>query len=229
MVKSILASAGIFLFVLPGLALAQNLGPLRVPGPAIAAPEPPPAQPDRTPSFSPMLLAPNMDVPNTIAYVPSLAKAILGNDIERLNRELAAGAKVDEPVRAQDGARAGFTPLILAAALSEPEIVRTLIKYGSSVSVLDDFHRSAFWYVALKGNVEIARVLSEARGARDAINAADNDLQRTPLHLAVRGNAPELVSLLLGIGASREQKDVLGEMPVDFCKRQSTNACKALQ
>ncbi len=166
--------------------------------------------------------------PGTIAYIPPLARAVLLNDPDQVTKALKAGAKVDEAVRAKDKARAGFTPLILATALSEPKITRLLIENGSNVAVLDDFHRSAFWYAALRGDVEVTEMLIKTRGVSDVINAADADLQRTPLHIAVRGNEPQLVSRLLQVGASREQKDILGETPGDYCKRHGTEACKAL-
>jgi hypothetical protein len=168
-------------------------------------------------------------VPSAIAYIPPVALAVLQNDLEQLSKALDTGEKVDEAVLAKEGARAGFTPLILAAALSEPGIARLLMKRGSKVAVLDDFHRSAFWYAALRGNVEITQMMTNARGARDVINAADDDLKRTPLHIAVRGDEPELVTTLLKSGASLVEKDILGETPGDYCKRHGTDACRALR
>jgi hypothetical protein len=61
--------------------------------------------------------APITLVPNTIEYIPPLAQAVLSHDREQVNKMLENGAKVDETVKAK-GARAGFTPLILAAAFS---------------------------------------------------------------------------------------------------------------
>jgi ankyrin repeat protein len=104
-----------------------------------------------------------------------------------------------------------------------------LVQRGAKVTEFDDFHRSAFWYAALNESVGVTTVLVGAPGAKDAVNAADNDLKRTPLHIAVHGNTPELVGLLLRIGASREQKDFLGETPDDYCKGHSTEACQALR
>jgi ankyrin repeat protein len=173
-------------------------------------------------------VAPISIVPSTIEYIPPLARAVLSHDREQVSKALETGAKVDEAVRAKDKARAGFTPLILAAALSELDIAKILIEHGSKITVLDDFHRSAFWYAALREDVGVTEVLVNARGVSDVINAADYDFQRTPLHIAVRGSEPQLVGLLLKGGASREQKDILGETPGDYCKRHGTGACKAL-
>ena len=206
-------------------ALGQNIAP--VPGGGAPATAPDGPRPAASAPVSDTSVAVTIS-PDTIDYVPPLAKAVLLNDREEVTKALNEGAKVDEPVRAKEKARAGFTPLILAAALSEPNIASTLIGRGSRVTVLDDFHRSAFWYAALRGSIEVAYVLAKANGANDVINAADNDFQRTPLHMAVRGNEPQLVSLFLNVGASRDRRDILGETPGDYCKRQATEACKGL-
>jgi ankyrin repeat protein len=168
--------------------------------------------------------------PNTIEYIPPIAKAVLAGDREQVIKTLNSD-NVNATVRAKDGGRAGFTPLILAATLSNPEIAQILIKSGAKVAVFDDFHRSAVWYAAMRNSLSTAEVLVTAPDVGDAINAADNDLKRTPLHLAVRGASPDLVRLLLkvvGGAASKEQKDILGETPVDYCNHHSNNACQAL-
>lgn len=168
-------------------------------------------------------------VPNTLSNVPPLVQAVLQNDQSQAIKALANGANVQDPVRAKDGNRAGFTPLILAAALSELDIALLLLDHGAKVTELDDFRRSAFWYAAWRGDVQITQLLSKHPGVSDVINIPDADLQRTPLHIAVRGNVPELVSILLIDGASQDQKDILGETPRDYCKRSETGACRALE
>ncbi len=168
-------------------------------------------------------------VPTTIAFIPPVARAVLTRDPSEVYTVLEKREKVDERVRAKDGERAGFTPLILAAAVSDQEIAGMLLKYGANVTLLDDFNRSAFWYAALTDNVGLTRVLTSAKGGREVINVSDDDLKRTPLHIAVRGDDPELVQLLLSVGASKDQKDILGETPVEYCKRRATSACQSLK
>jgi ankyrin repeat protein len=168
-------------------------------------------------------------VPSKIEYIPPLTKAVLRRDPEQVSKLLEAPGNVDERVRAKDGAPAGFTPLIVAASLSDAKIAQMLVLRGAKVTEFDDFHRSAFWYAALNQSLGVTTVLVGAPGAKDAVNAADNDLKRTPLHIAVHGNSPEIVGLLLKVGASREQKDLLGETPDDYCKERSTEACEALR
>jgi len=167
--------------------------------------------------------------PATIARLPPLSRAVLTGDPEQVRQALEkAPESINERLSVNDTAHA--TPLILAAALSDPEIVGLLVQRGANVTMLDDFNRSAFWYAALREDVQITARLVRAKGSEDVVNASDKQFRRTPLHLAVRGNASGLVSLLVGIGAgaSELQKDILSETPLDYCKENFTIACKEL-
>jgi ankyrin repeat protein len=146
-----------------------------------------------------------------VEEIPPLAGAVLAHNSEQISKLLDSRENVDERVRARKGGRAGFTPLILAAAFSDAEIAGRLIKYGAKITILDDYHRSALWYAAFRENVAVLRVLAGASGTRDVINVADDDLKRTPLHIAVNGTAPEAVEVLINLGASWDQKDFLDE------------------
>jgi len=125
-------------------------------------------------------------VPDKIAYIPPLAKAVLSGDAKEVISAIKAGDNVDAKVEAKDGGRAGFTLLILAATLPNPNIAQLLVGKHAKVTILDDFNRSAFWYAALRGSVATTQVLMSAPDGEDIINVADNDMNRTPLHLAVR-------------------------------------------
>jgi ankyrin repeat protein len=169
-------------------------------------------------------------VPSTIEYIPPLAQAVLHGDQKQVSEVIKeAPDSINEPVRSRKGSRSGYTPLILAAALSEPKIASILIQGGAKVTALDDYNRSAVWYAAFVGDAEVTKVLFEAPAISDVVNAADNDFRRTPLHLALRNNNSKLVSLLLKAGASTAPRDVLGETPLDYCKHAQTASCKALQ
>jgi len=167
-----------------------------------------------------------------IESITPLARAIISGDAEQVGKLLEAvpkGADVlNERVRAKPGSRAGFTPLLLAAALSDWTIANMLVQRGADVTLLDDYHRSAFWYAALRDDVAITKGLGEIPAARGIVNQADSDFKRTPLHIAVRGNDAEVVILLLRAGASGTERDILRETPHDYCKRNFTAACKGL-
>jgi ankyrin repeat protein len=170
-------------------------------------------------------------VPNTIEFIPLLAKAAMIGDRETIVKQIEKKDNVNERVRAREGARAGFTPLMIAASLPSPDIAKLLIDHGAKITIVDDFGRSAFWYAALRDSFSVSQVLATAPDASDVINVADSDLKRTPLHLAVRGESADLVRLLIdkGASASKEKKDYMGETPVDYCKvSMMTRACKAL-
>jgi ankyrin repeat protein len=168
-------------------------------------------------------------VPNTIVFLPPVARAVLTRDPKQVDAALAERADINEAVRAKEGSRAGFTPIILAAALADADIVKKLIKNGARLSIPDDFHRSAFWYAAETHNVEITQLLIEGKDAGDAINMADNDLKQTPLQIAVRDDDSDLVRLLTSKGASPDKKDILGETAIEYCRRDKNEACAFLR
>jgi len=167
---------------------------------------------------------------STIEYIPPLAQAVLTGDPKQVSEALKeAPDSINEQVRSKKGGRAGFTPLILAAALSETEIATMLIERGAKITVLDDYNRSAIWYAALRGDVPVTEALVYSPSIGEVVNVADSDFKRTPLHIAVRSNQPKVVSLLIKAGASEKQKDILGETPIDYCNHALTEACKQLR
>jgi ankyrin repeat protein len=97
--------------------------------------------------------------PNTIEFIPMLARAVLTGDPKQVDQALQKHEEVNSRVQAKKGARAGFTPLILAASLSNPEIVKALVQNGAKITILDDFRRSALWYAALHSSVRFPKFL----------------------------------------------------------------------
>ena len=168
-------------------------------------------------------------VPNTIESIPPVAHAVLTRDPNQVRAALEKRAGINEAVRAKKGSRAGFTPIILAAALADLDIAKLLIENDAQVSILDEFNRSAFWYAAEIHNIEITKILITGKGASDVINVADNDLKQTPLHIAVRDDDPDLVRLLKSMGASPDKKDILGETALEYCRHDKNEACALLQ
>jgi len=168
-------------------------------------------------------------VPNTIQVIPRVAGAVLTGDPKQVDAALAEHEDINAVVRAKEGSRAGFTPIILATALAYTDIVKKLIGNGARLSIPDDFHRSAFWYAAEIHNLEIAQILAEGKDAGDAINMADNDLKQTPLQIAVRDDDSDLVQFLESKGASPDKKDILGETAFEYCRRDRNEACAFLK
>jgi ankyrin repeat protein len=163
--------------------------------------------------------------------VTPIARAIISHNSEELNRLIKEGADVNQRLQGRERERAGFTPLILASALSDVPATQMLIERGAKITILDDYRRSALWYAALNENVPLLAALSKAPGAKEVVNTPDDDLKRTPLHIAVNGDAKDAVQILLILGASESEKikDVFGETPLDICKDRPTTVCAALR
>jgi hypothetical protein len=169
----------------------------------------------------------------TVEFIPPVARAVLTGDPKQvadvLQKEPHEG--VNQKVQARKGNLAGYTPLILAAAISNVDIAIILLSHGANIGALDDFHRSALWYAAFHDDTAVTKALLEAPTAAEVVNEADNNFKRTPLHLAVRGDNADVVELLMEHGAAKSeaQKDILGQTPADYCKRDVRAGCKYLQ
>ncbi len=171
-------------------------------------------------------------VADTAEPLPPVAQAIVHGDMKGVIALVQKEPQiVNEAVLAREGEKAGFTPIILAAALANTEMVKYLMSENADITKLDDYNRSVFWYSAFNGDLEVTQVvlsIAKPPAVTSVINTPDSDLMRTPLHLAVRRNEPRLVRMLTSAGASGESKDVWGETPIQFCKRNQTAGCKEL-
>jgi ankyrin repeat protein len=166
---------------------------------------------------------------STTAYIPQLAKAVILGDTKQVSKLLEQDQKaVNDRVLAKPGARAGFTPLILAAALSEPDIVHLLILSGAEITLRDDYNRSAVWYAALRSDVSMTKALFEAKNISDVVNIADDDFKRTPLHLAAQSDDVAEMDLLVSRGATNNTKDYLGKTPAEYCGNSIAEVCKKI-
>jgi hypothetical protein len=175
----------------------------------------------------------NLSSDRTIAYIPPVARAVLTGDPDQVVMALEKQPEqINAKVEAVKGKLAGYTPLILAAAISNVKIADILISRGANVAILDDYHRSALWYAAFGENAAVTEaLLQDPNGAAKIVNEADNSFRRTPLHLAVRGDNPAVAQLLMQHGAEKslDLKDVLGYTPSDYCKVDPSGACKYLR
>ena len=138
----------------------------------------------------------------TIAYIPPVARAVLTGDPNQVVMALEKRPEqINAKVEAVKGKMAGYTPLILAAAISNVKIAYILLSRGANVAILDDYHRSALWYAAFGENAAVTEaLLQNPNGAAKIVNEADNSFRRTPLHLAVRGYNPAVAQLLMQHG-----------------------------
>lgn len=108
-----------------------------------------------------------------------------------------------------------FTPLHIAAAIGDMELIRKLLSYNADLNASDENANTPLRYVAYKGRkrgnmVEVATLLID-RGAN--LNAQNND-GSTLLHEAVFTGMEGLVSLLLDKGADLDLGNKNGATPL---------------
>lgn len=95
------------------------------------------------------------------------------------------------------------TPLMLAAKMSAPNLVKILLDRGADVNAADGRGFNSLILASEIGHAEIVKLLIE-RGAR--INSPDT-YGRTPLMYAVEANKPAVVKVLTEKGADVNLKD----------------------
>ncbi|XP_038860561.1 L-asparaginase [Salvelinus namaycush] len=174
-----------------------------------------------------------------LAIFPMLLNAsALQGDIVGLEGHLQQGADVS----VSDGH--GRTPLHLAAGEGDVETVRFLLKKGADVNVRDFARETALRDgIRCKSIEVVSQLMSEGahletsslelgvemcclaflgdfkqmevwKQAGVSFNFADAD-GRTPLHVAVCTNQPDMVRFCIRNGASLEQRDLFNNQPVD--------------
>lgn len=104
----------------------------------------------------------------------------------------------------------GQSPIMQAAISRQPGIFKFLLEQGADVSLLDKEGFSPLQALAYTGERELAELLID-RGA--PIDADNNSLRASPLHLAVRGNHADVIRMLIDKGASFTLKDINDETP----------------
>jgi ankyrin repeat protein len=129
-----------------------------------------------------------------------------------IQRLIEAGARTDARYLG------GSTPLMIAAAFCNPEVVDILIEVGSNINTRDEVYgRTALMYaVEFNSNAEITKLLIDS-GAD--VNVRDEE-GITPLILAaMEGENPDVIKMLLDAGADGRIKDAEGWTAYDYARR----------
>jgi predicted Ser/Thr protein kinase len=117
---------------------------------------------------------------------------------------LQAGTDVDSPNEY------GITPLMLASALGNAEMVQLLIDAGANANARDT-------------GINVASFSMFAMGAPQTLDYRWPGDHQTPLILAIREGHPQVMQILLDAGASTRMTDGDDKLPEDWVK-QSQNA-----
>lgn len=142
-----------------------------------------------------------------------LFTALFMNNLEMVRKAL------DDKINPADPNKSGFlpgygmvTPLVVAAAIGNIDIVSLLIRKGAFISLQDPLRAAPLIFVARKGSPALLALLI-ANGAD--INAQD-ELGATALIYAAKEGREDIVELLLKAGADRDIKDVDGNKAINF-------------
>jgi ankyrin repeat protein len=131
--------------------------------------------------------------------------------VEDVRRLLETGADASTKCGA-----AKTTPLHAAVAGRCVDAVDLLMRAGVDVNAKDDFGQTVLHYAASKGDLEIIKRLI-ATGAD--INAEENELGYTPLHIALVMSKEEAALELINAGADIVRADRRGQTPLHLAVR----------
>jgi hypothetical protein len=129
-----------------------------------------------------------------------LIQATKIGDIEFVSLNISSGLDIDSLSAKRE------TMLILATAYQQKDLVFWLLSQSANVGLSDNDNRSALYYAAVNGNIEIARKLI----AYDASPTQVSRLNKSPLMAAVHNNYFDLSSLLIDSNSDVNQQDHSG-------------------
>ena len=129
----------------------------------------------------------------------------LDDVIRHLNRGVAVNAWSDEKAP-----KAGFTPLMIAAARGHLHIVKYLIDNGADINALsyNDDHVTPLILAAGSGHLDVVRYLVKKGADVNKRGSIANDL--TPLMASVAGKNLDVVIFLVKKGADVHTKSATG-------------------
>lgn len=135
---------------------------------------------------------------------PALHWIVRVDDLDSARLLLRAGA---DPKGAN---RYGVTPLYLACANGNTEMIRLLLDAGGDVNAADPAGETPLMTVSRVGNIDAVRLLLD-RGA--VVDAKDPEFQQTALMVAIRENHPDVVRLLVDRHADVNARIKVGRAP----------------
>jgi ankyrin repeat protein len=135
---------------------------------------------------------------------PALLWIVRVDDVETASLLVKAGADV------KLANRQGLTPLALAASNGSAAMLKVLLDAGADVNAFDPANETPLMATARVGNLDAVRVVLE-RGA--TIEATDPQFEQTALMVAVRENHPQVVKLLVELGANVNARTRIGITP----------------
>ena len=183
----------------------------------------------------------------------ALHAAVASGDVVDARELLELGANVNEPKSEEDST----TPLLVAAAKGNVEMVKLLIKSGANLDAQDDCDNNALHVACSKGHVNVVSRLIKAgcdvetragngatalhlaarKGHDDVVELLlDSDMQiesldgkgATPLHAACSGGYEDVVGLLLKRGANTAAVDAKGKTPRQIANKKGHDDCAKL-
>lgn len=139
----------------------------------------------------------------------ALMYAVVGGSANIVEQLLHAGANP------QQRSSNGWSPLMLAVAKQRAGLIPVLLQAGANSNTADVYGWTPLMRAVYEGYLEEARLLL----AHPATNLERiNDHGQTALHLAVIGQHPELVELLLDYQA-QQRADFSGTTPQDIAQQ----------
>ncbi|CAG9860777.1 unnamed protein product [Phyllotreta striolata] len=118
------------------------------------------------------------------------------------------------------------TPLHVAAALGDAEIMKLLLQHGAAVNVkYGPCKMTPLHLAAEDGDAECLGMLLDA-GAHIGMK---NDKRQTPLHLAALSQSSETVALLLRKGADPNAEDSDGRTPLHSSIVKASRSCECVR
>lgn len=144
-----------------------------------------------------------------------LMAAVNNNDVEEVEKLIAAGVNVDERYPFVNGFNDAHTPLLVACRDGHTEIVAALLNADADVNAVEPtfgavpLHKSVY-----NGHVEITRMLVQRPGIDIDFQGSTNGY--SPLHDALWHGYTECAETLIEAGARLDTKGHDGKLPVDI-------------